>query len=194
MLSQKIPLELDYFPNKQDSNNDYLCFVVVVNKLSDDIVLDPLEIQRLYIQINNSVTNNRLHQDGATVRFSVGFITNSPTKRSKAKLNKDTLHWLEQLAVTTLRNLENHNFNAEFLSYKMNLSLRQLHRKLKQLTGMNPTQYLREARLQQARILLEHETYPMVKTVCDKIGMKDVKYFSKQFKKRFGQSPSAFLG
>ncbi len=107
--------------------------------------------------------------------------------------SEEDIKWLENLKTITYKNIDSFNFNAEFLSDRMGLSRRQLHRKLKKLTGQSPSQYLKEARLQQARTLLENRVFSVVKIVCYEVGMKDVKYFSQQFKKRFGRLPSDYL-
>ena len=58
---------------------------------------------------------------------------------------------------------------------------------------MTPTQYLKELRLQEARRLLEIRKYSSVKAVSYSVGYRDVKHFSKNFKKHFGKNPSELL-
>lgn len=107
--------------------------------------------------------------------------------------SKEDALWLEKLQRTTLKNLSNYNCTAEFLSDKMGVSRRHLLRRMKVLLEITPTKYLKESRLQQAYIFLKNQTYDSVKTVCDKVGLRDVKYFSQQFKKRFDCLPSSYL-
>ena len=73
------------------------------------------------------------------------------------------------------------------------MSRRQLQRRIKQLTGLSPHQYIQEARMLEARQLLENRSKSSVKAVSFSVGIRDIKYFSQQFKKRFGKLPSSYL-
>lgn len=81
----------------------------------------------------------------------------------------------------------------ERLTELLFLSRRQLQRRIKQLTGLSPKQYIQEARMLEARQLLENRSKSSVKAVSFSVGIQDVKYFSQQFKKRFGKLPSTYL-
>ncbi|MCC6462935.1 MAG: response regulator [Saprospiraceae bacterium] len=104
-----------------------------------------------------------------------------------------TREWLLLLEKAALKHLGEHDFNLSTLSEAMGLSSRTLQRRLKTETGLTATQYLQELRFQQARLLLETAQVDSVKALSLAIGMRDVKYFSQGFKKRFGKSPSAYL-
>ena len=169
----------------------------------DDYIIKPFEEQELTARIHNILTNYQqrqkwVRQNSTKLSMKVAVNGEKVSKLKEANtlsfsLTKEDLAWLKELEGITQKNIRSYNFNAEFLSDKMALSRRQLHRKLKQLTGLSPSQYLKEARLQAARILLENQTYPIVKSVCYEVGLRDVKYFSQQFKKRFGRLPSDYL-
>ena len=89
--------------------------------------------------------------------------------------------------------MENINFSVEQLASEMAQSRWQLNRRLKSLTGHTTRQYLLETRLNQARTLLEQGNHTSVKAVVYSVGIKDLQHFSRQFKERFGKSPSAYL-
>ncbi|MDR1205597.1 MAG: AraC family transcriptional regulator [Peptococcaceae bacterium] len=59
----------------------------------------------------------------------------------------------------------------------------------KKHTGISPIDYLIACRLEQARKLLE-STECSVKEIGKSVGYKDALYFSRQFKRHFGDSPS----
>lgn len=70
----------------------------------------------------------------------------------------------------------------------------QLFQKVKQLTGLTLNQYIKEVRLNRARdLLVNPEITTSVKQVAYSVGFKDTKNFSRNFKKRFGKSPSEYL-
>lgn len=85
------------------------------------------------------------------------------------------------------------NFDINRLCHEMHTSKSQLFRKTKALIGVTPNQYINQIRYQIARELLENQKYSTVKAVAYHIGFKDEKYFSRNFKKRFGKNPSEYL-
>ena len=73
------------------------------------------------------------------------------------------------------------------------LSSRQLGRKIKSLTGLSTSAYIREARFTVARRQLEAGQVQTVKEAAYNVGLKDLQTFTQQFKKRFGKLPSEYL-
>ena len=73
----------------------------------------------------------------------------------------------------------------------MHLGKSQLHRKIKDLTGKTPIQYLRSVKLNKAKSLLRSGAN--VSTVAFDLGYRDPKYFTRVFKDEYGVSPSDFL-
>lgn len=100
--------------------------------------------------------------------------------------------WLIQLEEFVHSKIGDSHFNVELMAQGMFLSRRQLQRRVRSLTGLTPNQYLNELRLQTARRLLEAGPKNSIKEVAFQVGIRDVKYFSQQFKKRFGRLPSSY--
>jgi transcriptional regulator GlxA family with amidase domain len=101
---------------------------------------------------------------------------------------------LEALEKIAFQQIGPTEFSPEDLAREISLSSRQLRRKLQQLTGMAPTDYLREIRLQKARHLLENKARATIAEICYAVGLSDLKHFVKIFRQRFGKNPSDFLG
>jgi len=94
------------------------------------------------------------------------------------------------LVQTTLEtHLSDENFGIAELCELLNISRAQLHRKLKSLTGLSTSHYIRSLRLEIARELLE-TTESNVSEVAFKVGFSSAAYFSKVFKEQFGYTPS----
>ncbi|RRZ95595.1 HTH-type transcriptional activator RhaS [Erwinia sp. 198] len=74
------------------------------------------------------------------------------------------------------------------LADKFSLSLRTLHRQLKQQTGSTPQRYLNRLRLLQARHLLRHSEM-RITDIAYHCGFGDSNHFSTLFKREFGFSP-----
>nr|WP_314420455.1 HTH-type transcriptional activator RhaS [uncultured Erwinia sp.] len=76
----------------------------------------------------------------------------------------------------------------EHLADSFSLSLRTLHRQLKQQTGSTPQRYLNRLRLLEARHLLRHSEM-RVTDIAFHCGFGDSNHFSTLFKREFGCSP-----
>ncbi len=93
------------------------------------------------------------------------------------------------LVQTTLEtHLSDENFGIAELCELLNISRAQLHRKLKKLTGLSTSHYIRSLRLEIAKELLETPDLN-VSEVAFKVGFSSATYFSKVFKAQFGYSP-----
>ena len=108
-------------------------------------------------------------------------------------ISAEELKWLTEVEVKTLENIENNNYSINQLASDMAVSLRQLRRKIKELVGVSSREYIKTIRFTKARTLLEEHKYSTVKAVAYSVGFKDVINFSRQFKERFGKSPSEYL-
>ena len=64
-------------------------------------------------------------------------------------------------------------------------------KKMKNLTGQTPADYIKSHRMKRAAELLSDETIT-VSEVCYKIGISDPHYFAKVFKSQFGISPKKY--
>jgi AraC-like DNA-binding protein len=67
------------------------------------------------------------------------------------------------------------------------------YKEVNRLTGMTPNEYILEARLVRARMLMETQSDLTLKKVVQMVGLKDEGNFSRAFKKRFGNPPSWYL-
>ena len=72
----------------------------------------------------------------------------------------------------------------------VHLSHTQVFRKLKALTGLNPTLFIRKMRLQKAALLLK-TTERNISEIAYDVGFTDPNYFSRAFHEEFGAPPSA---
>ncbi len=89
--------------------------------------------------------------------------------------------------------MANSNFFISQLADELFISERQLRRRLKQLTGLSPSQYFQEIRMNEGRRLLETETYRTATEVSNAVGVKNSSTFTRNFIKRFGKKPSGYL-
>lgn len=67
-----------------------------------------------------------------------------------------------------------------------------LSKMFKQITGISPMQFLLKVRMERARELLNEQSYLSIDQVASSVGYPDALYFSKQFRKTFGQAPTDY--
>ncbi len=104
-------------------------------------------------------------------------------KRPKHDFLQTIDHLIEQ-------EIDNTALGIRELMAVVHLSHSQLFRRLKELTGKNPTDYIRSIRLRKALNLL-CGTRHNVAEIAYSIGFTDPNYFSRAFRREFGQSPRA---
>ncbi|MCA0236408.1 MAG: response regulator [Bacteroidetes bacterium] len=149
----------------------------------DDYLLKPFEEEELLARVSNLLQN--------AGRRSVPKENHSAEKDNEPMaFSADDLAWLEQFEQTVERRIPYHDLTADLLADDMAMSRSTLFRQLKRLTGLTPTEYVDEARFQKARLLLETRAVSSVKAAAYSVGLKQVKHFSLNYKKRFGKSPS----
>ena len=93
---------------------------------------------------------------------------------------------IEQIFEVELTNPE---FNATYFSEQVGLSRMHLHRKLKALTGLSTSEFIRVQRLKLAAKLLQ-DGHNNISEVGYAVGFNQPAYFSTAFKQHFGYPPS----
>lgn len=92
------------------------------------------------------------------------------------------------------RHLEDCNFDQPQFIEELGTSKSTLYKKLKSLTGLNTSAFIRNIRLKAAcRIMDEKGAVIRISELAYAVGFNDPKYFSSCFKKEFGMLPSEYL-
>ncbi len=154
----------------------------------DDYMTKPFEQEELFVRVENMLRNNLERQKQRAETKSV-LIEASDNETNHSS---EELIWLEATEALVKKHLVDPKFNTQALADKLQISRIHLFRRLKNTTGLSPSQYIKEARLVQARQLIENQTYDSIKAVAYSVGMHHLGSFASQFKARFGKSPSAF--
>ena len=100
-----------------------------------------------------------------------------------------------QRAIDCVNNhLEDSGFDQPLFAEEMKTSKSTLYKKLKSLTGLNTSAFIRNVRLKAAcRIMEEKGSNIRISELAYVVGFNDPKYFSTCFKKEFGELPSEYL-
>ena len=91
-------------------------------------------------------------------------------------------------AVGLLRDHFDENLNIENVARQLGMSLSGFHAHFKSVTAMSPLQFLKQIRLQEARRLMLGEDLDAA-SAGFRVGYEDPAYFSRDYKKLFGEPP-----
>ena len=106
-------------------------------------------------------------------------------------LSKDDERFCRKLERIVNTRLRNPNLNVDTIAAQFGIGRTNFYRKVRELTGMSPNDYLRKSRMERAAELLRTTELP-VSDVCAQVGIPDAQYFSKVFKVYFELTPTAY--
>lgn len=99
---------------------------------------------------------------------------------------------MERIMKILNERLSDEEFNVSVLAEEIGLSRVQLHRRLKEITGIPASDFIRNFRLQQAAKMLEAGNVN-ISQITYAIGLTNPTHFSNAFKKYFGVSPKEYM-
>ena len=107
------------------------------------------------------------------------------------ELSKDDERFCRKLERIVDTRLRNPNLNIDIIAAQFGIGRTNFYRKVRELTGMSPNDYLRKCRMERAAELLRTTDLP-VSEVCVQVGVPDAQYFSKVFKVYFETTPTVY--
>ncbi|MDR0765913.1 MAG: helix-turn-helix transcriptional regulator [Odoribacteraceae bacterium] len=99
--------------------------------------------------------------------------------------------FLQRVTFLVEQNIGNAAYSVDDLAPAIGLSRSSLYRHLYLTTGLTPSLFIRQARLQRAARLLR-ETSSRISEVAEQVGFNGLKYFNRHFKEVFGVTPSVY--
>lgn len=101
--------------------------------------------------------------------------------------------FLEKVIQLVETHMDDPEFGVDMLSRKVAMSQPVLYKKLKAVTNMSVNDFVKSLRLKKAAALIRTKQHTVYE-VAYMVGYNDRKYFSREFKKQFGKTPTAFAG
>ncbi|ATP57893.1 hybrid sensor histidine kinase/response regulator [Pedobacter ginsengisoli] len=111
---------------------------------------------------------------------------------SQAVVNPLDKEFLSKLITIVEDHMDDENLGVDLLSQKIGMSQSVLYKKLKALTDMSVNDFSKSIRLKRAAQLLKQKQYTVYE-IGYMVGFTDRKYFSREFKKQFGKTPSEYI-
>ena len=150
---------------------------------ADAYVTKPFNLKLLKTRIEKLIESRKLLRD----RYSQELIL-KPKDIAIVDLDEQFLEKVQKVMDT---NLTESDFSVQEFSEAVGMSRMQLHRKLKALTGLSASEFVRSQRLKLAASLLR-SSKAQVSEIGYQVGFNDPSYFTKCFKEAYGCSPSAY--
>lgn len=145
--------------------------------------------------------------DGATISatapdgmliVAIAFVTptakapsSAPADAPAAEPESQDARLLAKITAAVETHIADSDFNVTRLQEAMGLGSKLLYRKVKQMTGKTPVEFIRHIRMQHAAVLLREGKFS-VSEVMYMVGYSNSSYFSKCFQKAYGIAPADY--
>jgi len=155
---------------------------------ADDYITKPFRMGDLELRINNIIENRRRIRR----EFKAQTVEESRLKARTAQPSADEL-FLQKAIDCVYAHLDDTDFDREAFASDMGTSASTLYNKLRSITGLNVSAFIRDIRMKEAHRMAITQPDLRVSDLAYRVGFKDPKYFSTCFKKEFGLQPSEFI-
>lgn len=154
---------------------------------ADEYITKPFSSEELILRVSNLLyTRKHLEEKYSRKVINIDFEDKNLIPADKEFLNR--------MKAIVIENIANTGFEMKDFAAKAFLSERQLRRKLNEISGVSPVEFIRQIRLLKAKELLENKVYFSIAEVSAAVGFNNPHYFSKMFRKMFGLTPNDQLG
>ncbi|WP_025145860.1 hybrid sensor histidine kinase/response regulator transcription factor [Pedobacter jeongneungensis] len=197
---------------KTDESTNHIPVILLTAKASDssrveglkmgaDVYLSkPFSIEILLLQVNNLLTSserirqsfNRLLKSVPKSEDIISVQYENNDQKIKKLVDSIDNEFLNKVISIIDRDIDNLEFGVPELTKALAMSKPILYKKLNALTGMSVNDFIKSVRMNKATILLQSKRYT-INEIAYMVGFSDRKYFSKEFKKQYGQTPSEFI-
>ena len=183
---------------KSDANFKHLPIILLTAKTqeedrnnalevgADSYVTKPFKLSDLELRINNIIENRkRIQEEFISQHGDIVSIPPDTEPTADELFLKRTFECLHA-------HLSDSDYDREALAADIGASASTLYNKLRALTGMSVSNFIRDQRLKEAMRMIQRTPDIRINELAYKVGFKDPKYFSTCFKKEFGVQPSEY--
>lgn len=151
---------------------------------ADAYIRKPFDIELLELKLSNILKRRQELRK----RFNSEIVL----EPSEITVTSSDEKFLKRAIEITENNIVNPDFSVSFLVKEMSMSRSNLYLKIKELTGLTSSEFIRNIRLKRAIKLFDSSDLS-VKEIMYMTGFNTASYFSKCFKKQFGVVPSMYI-
>ena len=157
-----------------------------IEKGADAYIDKPFDLEELEAVVASLIANRQ------RVRGKFVVSDEQVDELQQIELKGNDAALMERIIRSVNSRLDDSDFNVETLAEDVGLSRAQLHRRMKELTGISVGEYIRKLRLQQAAKLLQAGDVS-ISQVTYAIGFSTPAHFTVAFKKYYGITPSEYM-
>ncbi len=182
---------------KKNVNTNHIPIVLLTSKTefanriegleqgADAYLGKPFSMEELDVIITNLI-DNRIRLKG---KYSGSALQEGKVAPIALQSNDEVL--MERIMKVINENLNNSMLSVEMLTQEVGMSRTHLHRRIKSMTGLTPSDFIRSIRLRQAAELLKNKDLTITQ-VAYSVGFSSQTHFSNAFKKMYGLSPTEY--
>ena len=156
---------------------------------ADDYIRKPFNVDYVKIKIIRLLEERRKMQRKFMKTLKTGGI---PVIETDKEIEDSDKIFMSRFISQLETNYANSEISVEKLSEELNISRVHLYRKIKEISGITPIDYLRNYRMSKAVELLDKHRFS-VSEIAYNCGFSSPAYFSKCFKDVFNMTPSEYL-
>lgn len=151
---------------------------------ANDYITKPFTPELLRLRVKNLMENQK--------HFQQYFLRSYQVNPEEINLSSRDQKFIADAIELVQENLSNSEFDVEFFAKALGMSRTSIFMKLKSLTGLSITEFIRFIRIKRAAQLLLQDRYSISETAY-MVGFNDLKYFRTCFKKQFQCTPSQYI-
>lgn len=151
---------------------------------ADAYIIKPFELQFLAQTIDNLIALRK--------RMQSKYYFGTSSENLNHEVKSEEKLFLEKVIREIEKNIHDSEFDVEKLCKALGLSQPQTYRKIKAITDLSISEFIRNTRLKKAARMFS-ENNLTVSEVAYQVGFNDPNYFTKCFTKLFGQTPTDYL-
>ena len=154
---------------------------------ADEYLRKPFRLADLKLRIDNIIENRKRMQtefSQLTAEEEKQHIANAPSPDEK---------FVNQVMALVHKHIDDESYDRDALAADMGASASTLYNKLRSITGMHVSAFIRDVRMKEARRMAIENPQLRVSDLAYRVGFHDPRYFATCFKKQFGIQPKEFL-
>ena len=156
---------------------------------ADDYITKPFRMGDLQLRIDNIIENRKR----VLAEYKAQTVEETRQKTIETPTPTADDEFLHRAIDCVYDHLDDADFDRDAFAQAMGASASTLYNKLRSITGLNVSAFIRDMRMKEAKRLAQTQPDLRVSDLAYKVGFKDPKYFSTCFKKEFGIQPSEYL-
>jgi signal transduction histidine kinase/DNA-binding response OmpR family regulator len=151
---------------------------------ADDYITKPFNFNILKLRVRKFIEWSEKCHIAFSQKMDI-----SPSEITITSLDQQLI---EKAIKVVEENISDVEFSVETLGYAVGMSRSHLYKKLMNITGKGPAEFIRTVRLKRGRQLLE-KSQLQIAEIAYAVGFNSPKIFTKNFRVEFGISPSEYL-